>query len=286
MTEQVADPWHLSVLLEETVSLWHSPGGTHYVDGTIGGGGHTRSLLDRDPKLQVLGIDRDPESLERTQQQLHAYGDRLKLQLGTYADLEQHLAAAGFPAKVDGILLDLGVNSHQLDAPERGFSFRWDGPLDMRFNADDATLPTAADLVNHSSEKELIQIFRDWGEEPRARRAAWAVVKWRQDRPFTPHPGAARLSPSSPRRRQTTRWQTQKEDRPCDALLSGLADRRQPGTRTVGALPETRSRLSQSRRSPGFDFVSLARRSPSETRPAQADPSLHLPTRLSGVRVW
>lgn len=175
--------WHLPVLLEETVSSWYHDKGRTYVDGTVGGGGHTGHLLSRCPESTVLGIDRDLESLERASQTLDLYQDRVSLQRGSFADLDSHLSAAGFPSQVDGILLDLGVNSHQLDAAERGFSFLHDGPLDMRFQPD-SSQQTAADLVNQLPEQELVQIFREWGEEPQAKRAARAIVTWRQEQPF------------------------------------------------------------------------------------------------------
>lgn len=176
--------WHLPVLLDETIDGWYREGGTYFIDGTVGGGGHTATLLDRFPQCRVLGIDRDRESIERATQTLERFGERVVLQQGSYADIPEHLAAVGWPEQVDGILLDLGVNSHQLDEAERGFSFLHDGPLDMRFQSDSASQPTAADLVNQWSERDLIKIFRDWGEEPQAKRAARAIVEQRKVRLF------------------------------------------------------------------------------------------------------
>lgn len=172
--------WHIPVLVEETVEGWYREGGEYYVDGTVGGGGHAAVLLERDSRIKVLGIDRDLESIERARQTLRGYGERVVLCHGSYADVGTHLQESGWPGQVDGILLDLGVNSHQLDEAERGFSFAQDGPLDMRFQQDALGQATAADLVNTLPERDLMEIFRDWGEEPQARQAARAIVKARE----------------------------------------------------------------------------------------------------------
>lgn len=183
--EEGAEPsWHLPVMLEETITMWQAPHGTHFVDGTVGNGGHTAELLSRMPGARVLGIDRDADALARAAERLAPFGDRVSLAHGSYAQLDTHLAAAGFPTEVDGILLDLGIGTHQLDAPERGFSFRFDGPLDMRFDQNDPMRPTAAELLQKSSEAELASIFKRWGEEPQARRAAKAIVAWRETEPI------------------------------------------------------------------------------------------------------
>lgn len=176
--------WHLPVLPDETIDGWHREGGTTFIDGTVGGGGHTAMLLERFPQTRVLGIDRDRESIERATQTLERFGERVILRQGSYADIPEHLAAVGWSDKVDGILLDLGVNSHQLDEAERGFSFLHDGPLDMRFQSDSAAQPTAADIVNQWSERDLVKAFREWGEEPQAKRAARAIIEQRKVRPF------------------------------------------------------------------------------------------------------
>ena len=171
--EWLDQEWHASVMPEESLSLWHHRPGGWYVDGTVGGGGHSARLLAR-----------DPEALAQAGRQVERFGDRATLLLGSYAELPEKLKEAGFPEKVDGIFLDLGVNSHQLDAAERGFSFRFEGPLDMRFNPEDSTLPSAAELVNTLPEKELATIFYKWGEEPKSRQAARAIVKQRAIAPF------------------------------------------------------------------------------------------------------
>lgn len=176
--------WHQPVLLQETIEMWYRPGGLTFVDGTVGMGGHTAALLSRVPGARVLGIDRDSAALERARENLAEWGDRVVLQQGSYATLDEHLEAAGFPPQVDGILLDLGLGSHQLEAAARGFSFRFDGPLDMRFDQNDSALRPASVWLVESSESELAQLLKRWGEEPQAKRIARTIVKWREDNPL------------------------------------------------------------------------------------------------------
>ncbi len=175
--------WHQTVLREETIKWLLGSGGRYFVDGTVGGGGHALHLLQSSPEARLLGLDRDEEALEQASQVLEEVKDRVVLLQGSYDKIAEYLPQAGFPDKVDGILLDLGVNSHQLETGERGFSFRHDGPLDMRFSNEEEG-PTAADLVNNLSEKELAEIFFKWGEERQARKAARAIIKRRSEQPF------------------------------------------------------------------------------------------------------
>jgi 16S rRNA (cytosine1402-N4)-methyltransferase len=152
------------------------PGG-FYVDGTIGGGGHTRGILEHsDPDGRVLGIDWDPGSLERARVNLESFGDRLLLQEGNYGDLPEILTGQGL-GPVDGILLDLGASYEQLTSSEGGFSIRTSGPLDMRFSP--RTRTNAGAVLNHRSEGELREIFRVKGEERWAGRIARAIVRSR-----------------------------------------------------------------------------------------------------------
>src|SRR5689334_10936742 len=155
---------HVSVMLAEVLAfLQPGPGGT-YIDGTLGGGGHTAALLERSaPTGRVLGIDADEQALARVRARLadSVASGRLVLAHGNFADMEQIARQAGFYS-VQGIVLDLGFSSDQMDDPQRGFSFGADGPLDMRL---DRGLPiTAADLVNTLSERELADIFWRYGE--------------------------------------------------------------------------------------------------------------------------
>ncbi len=145
------------------------PGGI-YVDGTVGGGGHARLILEASsPDGRLIGLDRDPAALKKTSDVLASYGDRVVLRHSNFSDAREVLASLGVEA-VDGILFDLGVSSHQLDAVERGFSFRGEAPLDMRMDTTGGM--TAADVVNTAGVEELTRIFREFGEERWAGRIA------------------------------------------------------------------------------------------------------------------
>jgi len=164
---------------EEVIRLLAPQAGRIYLDGTLGGGGHSESLLAAGAR--VMALDRDREALAEAGARLSCFGDRFRGVHTNFADAPENpsvLAAAPF----DGALLDLGVSSHQLDTPSRGFSFRHDGPLDMRM--DDSSGEPAADLVNSASEADLLRIFREYGDEPHARRAARAIVAERARTPF------------------------------------------------------------------------------------------------------
>jgi 16S rRNA (cytosine1402-N4)-methyltransferase len=171
---------HQPVLLREVVAhLAPQPGG-RFIDGTLGAGGHAAALLDATaPDGRLLGFDRDPAALAFAAGRLAGYGDRLTPVAGSYGDMASVAPAHGFDA-VDGILLDLGLSSRQLDDAGRGFSFLKEGPLDMRFNPGDGDNPgdgeTAADLINNASAEELADIFRRYGEEQQSRRIARLIV--------------------------------------------------------------------------------------------------------------
>ncbi|MEM1009485.1 MAG: 16S rRNA (cytosine(1402)-N(4))-methyltransferase RsmH [Myxococcota bacterium] len=182
-SQDAHDAWHVPVLLERTLACWSATGGTRFVDGTCGGGGHSFALLSKHPDIQLLGLDRDTDALHQATQRLAPYQDRCTLRQGSYANLGAHLNAIGW-SKVDGILLDLGVSSYQLDTDARGFSFLREGPLDMRFDQQNEQQQTAADLLASASEQELIEIFRRWGEEPQAKKIARHVVQARIEQPW------------------------------------------------------------------------------------------------------
>ena len=171
--------YHEPVLLEETVSVLAPAAGKVIVDGTLGGGGHSEALLKHD--AQVIGIDQDPAALAFAGRRLAGFGGLFKAIRGTFANAVQLLEELGI-AQVDGALLDLGVSSHQLDTPERGFSFQTDGPLDMRLDPDGPI--TAADLVNTMSGEQLERIFREYGDEPAARKVAVKLARERMVKPF------------------------------------------------------------------------------------------------------
>ena len=146
---------HQTVLLEEAVSILQPREGRVIVDGTLGGGGHTESLLERG--ATVIGIDRDPRALEAAKLRLARFGDRFSSLKGNFGDVELLLGGR----TVDGLLLDLGVSSPQLDVAERGFSFMKEGPLDMRMGDEGLT---AAELIESTDERELAQLIKDFGE--------------------------------------------------------------------------------------------------------------------------
>lgn len=179
---------HVPVMLDEVLEFLQPRPGGCYIDGTVGGGGHTAAILERSaPDGRVLGIDADAQALARVREHLAEYvsNGRLVLAHGNFAELARIAREAGFVYAndatdaagrqvVQGVLLDLGFSSDQMDNPERGFSFSVDGPLDMRL---DASLEmSAADLVNHASEQELADIFWRYGEERRSRLIARRIV--------------------------------------------------------------------------------------------------------------
>lgn len=157
------------------------PGGV-YVDATVGAGGHARALLEREPSVRIVGLDRDPEALAVAARRLEAWRDRVVLLRADFSELEAKLRDLGLQ-RVDGILFDLGVSSLQLDTPGRGFTYQVDeAPLDMRM---DPALPlTAADLLNRLPKERLARIFREYGEERWASRIAAFVVEARRRQPL------------------------------------------------------------------------------------------------------
>lgn len=169
---------HLPVLPQEVLAFLSPQPGCLYVDGTLGGGGHSRLILEASaPDGRLIGFDKDREAIEAARQRLSGYGDRVTLVHADYADMNRHLRDLGIRA-VDGLLLDLGVSSHQLDTAERGFSFQGDAPLDMRMNREEGD--SAADLLEHSSEQELVDIIWRYGEERWSRKIARAIVAARE----------------------------------------------------------------------------------------------------------
>ncbi|MBB5805167.1 16S rRNA (cytosine1402-N4)-methyltransferase [Saccharothrix ecbatanensis] len=150
-----------------------------FVDCTLGLGGHSEAVLQAHPRVRLIGLDRDPQAIELSRRRLAPFGDRVEFVQTTY----DGIADAVGGAKVDGILMDLGVSSLQLDAEERGFAYSKDSPLDMRMSA--GTGMTAADVLNTYPVNELTRILRDYGEERFARKIAGAVVREREREPFT-----------------------------------------------------------------------------------------------------
>lgn len=183
---------HRPVLYHEILlALRPKPGG-RYVDCTIGAGGHAEGILRASsPDGCLLGLDLDPAAIDLAGRRLAEFGARVTMAQGSYASLRDHLAALGWNA-VDGIVMDLGVSSMQLDTPERGFSFQTDAPLDMRFDPDNPV--SAADLVNRLPETELAEMIFRYSDEKRARQVARAIIA---SRPVTTTGQLARIVASA-----------------------------------------------------------------------------------------
>lgn len=177
--KQPRHEYHLPVLLAQTIAALAPAPGRVIVDGTLGGGGHSEALLEAGAR--VIGIDQDEEAIAYASRRLSLYGARFTAARGSFGNVDAILDGLGI-GQIDGALLDIGVSSHQLDTPERGFSFMNDGPLDMRM--DTSSPITAASLVNTMSAEQLERIFRTFGEEPAARKIAGRIVRDRLVQPF------------------------------------------------------------------------------------------------------
>jgi len=165
---------HIPVLFQEVLDVINPIPGGLYVDGTIGAGGHSRGILERSsPDGQLIGLDRDPAALALAGSNLAEFSDRVTLIHGSYVELVSHLNNRNWHT-VDGILIDLGLSSMQMDSPERGFSFRYNAPLDMRFDPDQSF--SASNLVNEYTREELAEIIFRYGEEKFSRRIADAII--------------------------------------------------------------------------------------------------------------
>lgn len=188
-----ANVQHVPVMLDEVLAFLQPRPGGLYIDGTVGGGGHTAAILARSaPDGRVLGIDTDSQALERVRRRLagDVASGRLVLVHGNFGNLGTLAAQAGFRS-VHGALLDLGFSSYQMDDPQRGFSFSADGPLDMRL--DQSLAISASDLVNEASEQELADLIWRYGEEPRSRQIARRIVRERAQGAITRTGPLARL---------------------------------------------------------------------------------------------
>ena len=166
--------FHIPVLYQETLAGLNVQANGFYIDGTVGAGGHAAGILRANaPDGHLLGLDRDPSAIEASTQSLVSFQDRVTLVCASFADIQEIAHRLGL-GLADGVVLDLGVSSMQLDRPERGFSFQHQGPLDMRF--DPRASRSAADIVNGLSEQELADVIYHNGEEPAARAIARAIV--------------------------------------------------------------------------------------------------------------
>jgi 16S rRNA (cytosine1402-N4)-methyltransferase len=182
---------HISVLVPEVIELLSPGPGKRYLDGTLGGGGHSEQvLINSSPDGQVLGLDRDDEALGAARERLRRFDKRLIARQASFAEAFDILGEIGWQ-HVDGAILDLGISSHQIDSLERGFSFRSDAALDMRMDRRQSI--DAREIVNSYAAEDLARIFREYGEEPQARRLARAIVEQRQSRPLQNTGELARL---------------------------------------------------------------------------------------------
>jgi 16S rRNA (cytosine1402-N4)-methyltransferase len=180
VTERVVA--HVSVLVQEVIEFLRPGLGKRYLDGTLGGGGHSEQILiESHSEGQVLGLDRDDEALAVARERLRRFEGRFIARQASFADAQGILTEIGWNS-VDGVVLDLGVSSLQIDSPERGFSFRSTAKLDMRMDRRQSL--DAREIVNSFAVKELERILRDYGEEPQARRIAQAIVAGRKQRPL------------------------------------------------------------------------------------------------------
>lgn len=168
---------HRPVLYQEVIDALDPKSGGLYIDGTLGAGGHAFGLLQASsPDGRLLGMDIDPRAIELARQRLEPFQDRVQIVQASYVNLPETMFEMGW-SSVQGVLLDLGVSSMQIDTPERGFSFQVDAPLDMRF--DPQSKFSASDLVNSFTEVDLAQLLFEYGEERHARQIARAIVKAR-----------------------------------------------------------------------------------------------------------
>ena len=170
---------HSPVLLKEMLAALAPRDGGRYLDGTFGAGGYSRAILE-EADCSLYAIDRDPDALPRAAPLKDRFGDRFTILHGCFGDMDHLLAGIGVD-RLDGVVLDIGVSSPQIDTAERGFSFRMDGPLDMRMGIDGET---AADIVNTWDEDKLSRLIRVYGEEKRSRAVARAIVETRAEKPF------------------------------------------------------------------------------------------------------
>ncbi|UCG38632.1 MAG: 16S rRNA (cytosine(1402)-N(4))-methyltransferase RsmH [bacterium] len=195
MTGNEAARRHVPVLLEEVLDGLRIRQGGVYLDGTLGGGGHAREILERYAGTRVIGLDRDPEALEEAAGTLAGYGDRALLHRMDFRRMAEAIRASGLQ-RVDGIILDLGVSSMQLESDRRGFSFTREGPLDMRMDPDQGC--PASEIVNSWDREDLARLLTRYGEEKRARSIAAAIVRERATAPITTTGHLARVVTSVP----------------------------------------------------------------------------------------
>jgi len=178
MTLSEGENGHVSVLLRETIDLVDPEPGDVIVDATLGLGGHSREILERQPEARLIGLDQDTDAIEIAKRNLEAFGDRVTIVQTNFVNIREALSELGIDA-VNGIMADLGVSSLQFDSETRGFSFRFDAPLDMRMDAE-GEYPTAAELLQTLSQEEIANTIYQFGEERFSRRIARRIVERRE----------------------------------------------------------------------------------------------------------
>lgn len=233
---------HIPVMRDEAIELLGCYSGGLYVDGTVGGGGYAEAVLRQSaPEGKLVALDWDAQAISRVKEKLHSFKDRLYLEKASFSDLPLILAKLNL-GPVDGVVIDLGVSSFQLDDPLRGLSFRQDGPLDMRMDL--GLEQTAADLVNRMPEEELAGIIFRLGEERWSRRIARAIVLRRKEAPFSrtlelaelvasvvPKTKDSRRIHPATRTFQALRIAVNKELEALESFLDGVLDVLKPGGR-------------------------------------------------------
>ena len=266
---------HKPVLFEETIqSLAIRPEGL-YIDGTMGGGGHSEAIVKQLTTGRLLSIDQDPDAMRAAGERLGKYPQSVRVR-GNFAQMGELARAQGMDA-VDGVLLDIGVSSYQLDTPERGFSYHHDAPLDMRMSQEG---PTARDLVNTLSQQELADIIFRYGEDKSARRIAQGIVQAREEAPIETTAQLAEIVKASG---PGGGAQGRGPSRPAD--LPGPADRRE---RRAGPAPGGAGgglRAAEARRPPGGDHLPFPGGPHRQAADAPVVPGLCLPQGLPRVRL-
>lgn len=173
--------YHAPVLVAEALELLRPERGGVFLDGTLGGGGHSEAILERGPEAVLIGVDRDPDALATAGARLARFAERFRPVRSNFADAVE--AAGVEPGTLNGVLLDLGISSHQIDEDARGFTFRPGAPLDMRMAQSSAGEPSAADLLAELDEEELANVFYRYGEEKKSRRLAKVIAEMRAEAP-------------------------------------------------------------------------------------------------------
>ena len=266
---------HKPVLFHETIeALAIQPEGI-YIDGTMGGGGHSEAILQRLTTGKLLSIDQDPDAMRAAGERLASYPQSIRVQ-GNFAQMRQLAESRGIQ-RANGVLLDIGVSSYQLDTPERGFSYHYDAPLDMRMSQEG---PSAKDLVNSLSEEELSSILFRYGEERSARRIARGICQAREKAPIQTTAQLAEIVkasvPAAVRRAEG--HPARKTFQALRIAVNGELDRLREGL-------QARLRSAPARRPPGRDYLPLPGGQDCQAANARLVPGLHLSQGLSRLRL-